>query len=112
MEVLQYNMEYILLKNHSQMNIVSLFPALVISKTYIVLICTLVPKDFQRSFIGRKLLLIVSVIIKGIWSMRRISLLIDFLEAPPGYSHHLCGGESPLFFERLGTLLRMSAWKS
>lgn len=53
---IQYGIHFI--KNNKKCNIVSLFPALVIPKPYIVLICTVVPEDFQRSFIGSKLLLI------------------------------------------------------
>jgi len=88
-------MEFILLKNNLKMNIVSLFPALVIPKTYIVLICTVVPKDFQRSFVGNKLLLIGWRIMEGIWGVGRTFLVADFLETPPGHSSHLFGEEKP-----------------
>lgn len=93
-EVLQYNTEFILLKNNKKLNIVSMFPALAIPKAYIVLICTVVPKNFQRSFIGSKLLLIVCSIMGGIWDAGRAFLVVNFLEAPPSHSGHLFGGES------------------
>lgn len=85
-----------------------MFPALVIPKTYIVLIRTVVPKDFQRSFIGSKLLLIACSIMEGIWGVGRTLLVVPFLEAPPSHSGHLCGGESP---ESQGASDKMS-WQS
>lgn len=110
MEVLQYNAEYILLKNNKNLNIVSLFPALLIPKTYIVLICTVVPKDFQRSFTGSKLLLITCSIMEVIWGVGRTLMAVDFLEALPGYSGHLFGGESPFLLKAWAPY--MSAWQS
>lgn len=64
---IQYGILFI--KNNKKCNIVSLFPALVIPKTYIVLICTVVPKDFQRSFLGSKLLLIACSVVEGVWGV-------------------------------------------
>lgn len=93
---IQYGIHFI--KNNKKCNIVSLFPALVILKAYIVLICTIVPEDFQRSFIGSKLLLIACSIKEGIWGVERTLLVVHFLEAPPSHCGHLCSGESPFFF--------------
>lgn len=94
---IQYGIYFI--KNNKKYNIVSLFPALVIPKSYIVLICTVVPEDFQRSFIGSKLLLIACSIMEDIWGVGRILLVVHFLEAPPNHSGHLYGGESPFLLK-------------
>lgn len=94
---IQYGILFI--KNNKKCNIVSLFPALVIPKTYIVLICTVVPKDFQRSFLGSKLLLIACSVVEGIWGVGRTLLGVHFLEAPPSHSGHLCGGKSPFLLK-------------
>lgn len=110
-EVLQYNMEFILLKK-KKLNIVSLFPALAIPKTYIVLICTVVPKDFQRSFIGSKLLLLVYSIMEGIWGVGRTFLVVDFLEAPPSHSGHLFGEESPFLLKAWAPYIRCQHGKA
>lgn len=89
-----------------------MFPALAIPKAYIVLICTVVPKDFQRSFIGSKLLLIVCSIMGGIWGMGRTFVVVDFLEAPPGHSGHLFGGENPFLLNVWAPYIRCQHCKA
>ena len=104
---IQYGIHFI-----KKLNIVSLFPALAIPKTYIVLICTVVPKDFQRSFIGSELLLIVCSIMEGIWGVGMTLLVVDFLEALPGHSRHVFGGGKPFLLKAWAPHIRCQHGKA